>query len=140
MNKSDLVTVRDYIPSDRNFILATWLRGLKYGNEWFDAIEAEAYYEYYQKAIDFILTKNTTAVRVACLKEDPEVILGYVVLNSLGNVVHWVFVKKAWRSIGIARNLVPPTVTRATHLTKVGLAIIQKHTGIKFNPFDCGNV
>jgi GNAT superfamily N-acetyltransferase len=137
MNKSDLVTIRDSIPDDRNFIMATWLRGLKYGNEWFDAIEADVYYSYYQKAIDFILTHNNTAVRVACLKEDPDVILGYVVLNRLGNVVHWVFVKKAWRSIGIAKNLVPETVTRATHLTKVGMAILQKRKGkISFNPFD----
>lgn len=133
MNKLDLITIREYKPEDKSFILATWLRGLFYGGSWFSEIPKNIFMVNYHRFIESILAKPNTIIYVACLKEDPEVILGYSILGS-SKVAHWVFVKAAWRGIGIAKSLVPQTVDTATHLTKVGLAI-AKNNKIVFDPF-----
>ena len=133
MNKNDLVAVRDFQPNDKNFILATWLRGLKYGNDWFNAIDPGIYFVVYQAAIERLLGNPNISVKVACLKEDPEVVLGYAVYS--GARLDWVFVKKAWRGVGIAKGLVPTGITCVSHLTTVGRSILKKREGIIFNPF-----
>ncbi len=133
LQKNDLVTLRDFQPADKNFILSTWLKGLRYGNDWFEAIESKIYFEFYHNVIEIILSRPDTVVKVACLKDDPEVILGYSVYA--GNRLDWIFVKKAWRSIGIAKSLVPESITIVSHLTTVGKSILRKRPGVLFNPF-----
>ena len=89
--------------------------------------------ESYHKVIEHILKNPNTLIRVACLKEDPEVILGYLIGTKDQTVAHWVFCKKSWRNIGIMKSLLT-TETTATHATKAGLAIIKKKS-LVFNPF-----
>lgn len=134
IDKNDLVTLRMGTKDDLNFILATWLRGLYYGDSWFSLIDKKVFMENYHKFLDKILSSPNTLVCVACLKEDPDTILGYSVLGDKYNL-HWVFVKKAWRNIGIAKSLVPPTTKYVTHLTKVGTAILKNSPNLSFNPF-----
>lgn len=133
MNKSDLVAIRDAVDNDRNFILATWLKGLRYGNDWFEAIDSKIYFEFYHKVIETILARPDTSAKVAVLKDDQDVILAYSV--SSNNCLHWVFCKKEWRSIGIAKSLVSPEISVVSHLTVLGKSILRKHPELKFNPF-----
>lgn len=133
IDKKDLVTVRDFVPGDLNFILSTWLRGLKYGNDLFNDIPSDIYFPNYKMIVEAMLAKPHTEIKVSCLVEDPEVILGYSVYHA--SVLDWVFVKRAWRGIGIARSLVPSTITAVSHLTKSGRSILQRRQGIIFNPF-----
>ena len=131
--KSELIGIRDSNPGDINFILATWLRGLKYGNDWFQMIDPDIYFSIYQSAIEAILAKPNITVKVACLKDDPEVVVGYAVYAN--QRLDWVFVKKAWRGIGIAKSLIPDDIKTVSHITAVGKKILHKHQGVKFNPF-----
>lgn len=133
MNKLDLIKVRDVVAGDRNFILATWLRGLRYGNSWFNAIESQVYFAVYQKIIETIMASPNVHIKVACLKEDDDVVLGYIIYS--GNRADWVFVKKAWRNIGIAKMLWPEQITVVSHLTDVAKSILKDKKGIFFNPF-----
>lgn len=134
MNKSELVAIREYLLGDRNFILATWLRGLYYGDTWFREIPKDLFMENYHRVLEALLSKSSVKVRVACLKDDPEVILGYAVVSP--GELHWLFVKSAWRGIGIAKSLVPEDTHTVTHLTKVGLGILKRYPGqVIFNPF-----
>lgn len=139
MNTNDLIDYRIWDPQgDKNFIYATWLRGLFYGDSWFRKIPKPIFMECYHKVLDSILSRSNLEVRIACLKDDPSVILGYsIARRGTGSlVVDWVFVKKAWRGIGIARNLVPADVTDVTHLTKDGECAMQKLKNVPtFNPF-----
>ncbi len=132
MNKSELVTIREARPDDKSFIYSSWLKGLRFGNKWFEAIDQDTYFQRYHDVIEALLSRPDTSVKVACLVEDPDVILGYSVYT--GQTVHFVFVKRAWRGIGIARSLVPPDLTTVTHLTDSGKAILIKHH-LKFDPF-----
>lgn len=132
--KSSLVDIRDFTPNDRNFILASWLMGLRYGNEWFSLIDKNAYFSVYEPTLKKILSDPRVTVKVACLKEEPGVILGYAVYK--GEKLHWVHVKAAWRKIGIAKSLVPEAISVVTHLSKAGLAILRKKCPeVSFNPF-----
>lgn len=133
LDKKDLIEIRNMYLDDWNFILATWLKGLRYGNSWFGLIEPTVYYENYQKLIERILQSGSTVVKVACLKESPDVILGYSV--SHGTSLDWIFVKSRWRLIGIAKSLVPDGVTTVSHLTEVGKSILKKRPTLTFNPF-----
>ena len=129
MTLDQLMFIREGQPTDTHFICGTWLPGLYYGNPFYREIDRVAFFENYIIAVQYILKKSH--VLIACLNEDPDVILGYAVFN--GNVLHWVYVKKPWRNIGIAKKLVPIDIETVTHLTTVGKDII-KHSKI-FNPF-----
>ena len=90
--------------------------------------------ENYHTVINSVLSTPQINIKVACLKEDPSVILGYAVLAATPNALHWVFIKKSWRNIGLAKDLISKNVNVATHLTKTGLSIIKKKDW-QFNPF-----
>jgi hypothetical protein len=126
-------TIRSPTAEDCPFIFATWLRGLRYGNELFGLIESDIYFEKYHEIIQKILTSPGVQVSIACLKDQPDVILGYSVFT--GNRLHWVHVKSAWRNIGIARELVPSNTKLVSHVTKVGASILKAHPSVRFNPF-----
>lgn len=129
----DLITTRAYEANDRPFILASWLRGLFYGDSWFSLIPKDIFMAAYHHFLERLLDSPGVGIKVACLKEDSQVILGYCVYSN--TVTHWLFVKKSWRNIGIARMLLPPQVSAATHLTKLGVKLLPKLTGAVFNPF-----
>jgi hypothetical protein len=133
MQKTELITLRVMVESDKNFVMSTIMKGLYYGESWFSEIPKQTFMIEYHKVIEFLLNKPTTHVVVACLREDPDVILGYSICTA-PDIAHWVFIKKSWRGIGIANSLVPKDVRYATHLTKTGLSIIRKKN-IDFNPF-----
>lgn len=126
---TEQITIRPGVAEDGAFLFATWLRGLYHGNDWFGLIDKDAYFAYYHIVISKILDKSE--VLVACLADEPDVVLGYAVYRD--HVLHWVHVKKAWRKMGIAKMLVPKDVTTCTHLTKVGKSLKPKEW--TFNPF-----
>lgn len=133
VNKSELVELRAEIEADRPFIFSTWLRGLRHANDHYELIDNEAYFKHQHALIETILDDFGTTIRIACLKEDPSVILGYSV--SKDNTLHWVFVKRSWRRIGLGKDLVPKDITTVSHVTKVGRDLLRKNPGIKFNPY-----
>lgn len=131
--KKDLIATRDFNENDKSFIMATWLRGLRYGNDWFLAIDSTAYFKTYHRVLEQILSSPNETIKIACLKDDPDVILGYCVFKR--ERLDWLFVKKAWRGIGIAKQLIPSDIKVVTHITTVGRSILNKSPHIIFNPF-----
>lgn len=127
----EIISFREYTSADEPFIFATWLKGLYFGNSWFKAIDKACYLLAYRKIIQNILFHKGTEVKIACLKEDPEIIIGYSIFE--GHILHWVHVKKEFRGLGIAKRLVPKDTLICTHITKIGLLIKPKK--IIFNPF-----
>ncbi len=133
MNKdvAPLVAFRAGVFDDKNFILATWLKGLYHGNSWFKTIDPSIYMSKYQRVVFQILNDPSVDVKVAVLMDEPSVILGYSVCGP--KTLHWVFVKKSWRRQGIAKELVSPDLDVCTHLTAIGRSLKPKH--MKFDPF-----
>lgn len=132
INKQDLIAVRDAVEDDRAFILATFLRGLYYGECWYGDIKKSVFMGAYHKIATDLLNTDETVTKIACLKEDPSVILGYAIYSH--KILHYAFCKKDWRGIGIAKQLIPQTIDTITHVTKVGASIAKKKSW-DYNPF-----
>ena len=138
--ETESILIRDWKPEDKSFILASWLRGLYHGDSWFSLIQPrDAFFRNYHPVLENILANCNTTVKVACLKSDQDIIVGYAVFGFYPpnyRCLHWVYVKKAFRAIGVAKTLVPvPEVNTVTHLTRTGVSILYNHPEIQFNPF-----
>lgn len=133
MKRGDLVLFRTFEPDDLHFILSTWLRGLRYGNKWFEMIESDTYYNMYKPVVQKVLANPLVTVNVACLREQPDVILSYSVTQE--GILHWLFTKGAWRRMGLANDLIPPDTKTMTHITGLGESFIMKKKNLTFNPF-----
>ena len=78
MNRTDLIDIRNALADDVPFIMSTWLRGLRYGGDnFFRKIKEGAYYRNYHLVVGKLLSSPGATCKVACLKESPDVILGY---------------------------------------------------------------
>lgn len=122
--------IRDFIDTDKYVIQSTWLNGLKFSSYWFRSIPNEVFFEQFKDYYYQIIKKSKT--KVICLPDAPEVLLGYAVYTD--NILHWVYVKLAFRKLGLAKALVPENISICTNLTKIGKSIADKK-GITFNPF-----
>jgi hypothetical protein len=139
MNKEDLIAVRDVRQGDIPFIFSTWLKGIYYGGDkFFRKIPKDVFFSNYHKVLERILQTPGVVVKVTCLKEDDDVLIGYCVYRQAAGVtvLDWVFCKKDWRNTGLARDMLPPSVEIITHLTRPGEAIAAaKYPKAVFNPF-----
>lgn len=136
-----LYSIRDYKSEDKNFIMATFLKGLYYGfdeseGSWFRQIDKDIFMANYSKIAEKLLTQ--AQVKVACLPEDPDVIIGYSILSNDFLTIHYCFVKSAWRNKGVGRSLVPAYPTQVSHLTAAGKKLLSKLNSPKFNPWAIG--
>lgn len=133
LNKSELVTIRDYTPEDKNFVYATLLRGIFYGGFFYGEMKKSTFMLRYHEVLDKLIP--VSKIKIVCDRTDPDVIYSYCITNQDGTVVHFVFTKAAWRGIGLAKSIIPLTVEACSHLTKQGLSILRKYPAIEFNPF-----
>jgi hypothetical protein len=130
---SNLVLLRPYRLTDEAFVYKTFLEGLRYGNETFRQMDKIQFYENYRKVLNSLIQKKETQIKIAALKEDPDVILGYAITRP--EIVDWIFVKKSWRRLGIAKDLIGDMhMTTVSHITLAGNAIRTK-LGLKYDPF-----
>jgi predicted membrane metal-binding protein len=127
------ISIREPSPGDINFFLSTMLKGLYYGDSWFSEIDQEIFFSVYEPFVKNILINNY--VKVACLEDDPDVIISYIVYRDT-NIV-FSFTKKSYRRLGIMKLLCPSGMKTVSHLTKQGNSI-RKKLGLKFNPFIIG--
>lgn len=127
--------VRDAMESDFPFIYSTWLKGLRYGNKTYEKMDKDSYFKNYHRIIGNILSRPDAYILVACLNDDPTTILGYSVREG-ENILHYIHVKNAFRRFGIGRALSPGKITKVTHVTDVGWAILcEKYPNAVYDPF-----
>lgn len=119
------VEIRLARESDLPFIYSSWSKGHVFGSGEISEEEAEREIRKRRRLIEYVIKSPKTATLVACLSTAPDVIVGYSVAEQKDEqaILHWVFVKKDWRKLGIARALVYPETTHVTHLTKLGRII-----------------
>lgn len=130
-----LYQVRDFKEEDKNFVLATFLRGLYYGDSWFTDIPKDIFMDNYKSVAESLVSSPKVTIKIVCLKEDTDVILGYSILSSDFQTVHWVYVKSIWRRRGIGSSIVPNYFTAASHLSGLGRTLMKKYKDAIFNPF-----
>lgn len=129
---NSLIKIRAGLESDQSLIFASFLRGLYYDNKFYNMIPKDDFMATYKEAIKALLTK--CEIRVACLVDDPDVIVGYSLVSPAS--LHWVYVKKPWRKQGIGKLLVPVIPPFFSHFSTLGLSLKEsKNYNTIFNPF-----
>jgi hypothetical protein len=92
------IIVRDYDFSiDNGYIYSTWTKFSYYSSLIPIEIPKEEFFKQKVEYIERVLEKATT--KVACLKDDEEIILGYIVV--LNGKLEWKCIKKDFRKSDI---------------------------------------
>lgn len=121
---------------DIAFIYSTWLRSYRHSAHFTKKISNEIYYDMHHKIIDRFISRGGE-ILVACPKGEPDVILGYVALETSTPIVQYIYVKKNFRRMGIGAALFkaagnPKTFT---HWTTDTDWIIKKIESLTYNPY-----
>lgn len=139
------MTIREAKATDMPFIFKSILMGTYHGNrpakgkndskcpvDFFSSIPQDVFMKEYHGYLEAKFSQTETEIKVACLVEDSDVILGFSVFH--GSILDFVFVKPDWRRIGIATDLVPSRISGVSGFTRVG-DVIRKKKGWVFNPW-----
>lgn len=100
------LTIRPAEPDDVAFIVGTWIEGYRRGSPWAHRLTNHVFFRHHQPVIALLLARSLSIV--ACDPGDPRVIYGDLVYEPAtpeGPAVHWAYVKKAMRRLGVARRL-----------------------------------
>lgn len=133
-------TTRPAKPEDLNFIYSSWQKSYQCDSYFGNSARKSIFFENYPSIVDSILARPNVDVVVACLNDNPNVILGYLVFE-LENILHYCFVKECWRRAGIARGLVAAAFFEPvgglvfTHRTKTAEPVIARYPSLNYNPF-----
>ncbi len=127
------VVLREYNPSkDEGMIYATWRNALWFDDENRREEESDRFYRRATHSIRAVLNAAGTKVRIACLSDSEDFIVGYSVVTN--GCLHFVYVKADYRNKRIGSLLAPKSVeTVSPVLTKAGRAIAVKRGFIKQN-------
>lgn len=136
----DGVIIRDMIPSDRNFIFKSVLQHYRYASPHNKQIPDVIYFDNHHYLIGKVMRYANNVVRVAALQDDPEIVFGFLWGNFDPETIHYVYVKKAFRRMGIARLLYESTFDKNidlyyTHFTKEAAFLCHKYEQLIFNPY-----
>lgn len=98
---SELFKIRYGVPADIPFIASSWSKSYQ-SSAAVRNVRTSLYFDRQKQTILHLLQRSQCLV--ICLREDEDAILGYVVFEK--DVLHFVYVKEAWRKHGIATRLV----------------------------------
>ncbi len=105
-----MITFREPSKADYNFIASSWLKSFR---KFEPKVDSDVYYKHHNRLIDSIMARSK--VIIACNENDNEQVFGYIVYEeSPISIVHYTYVKEAYRKMGIAKAL-----SRAAHITDV---------------------
>jgi len=131
------IKIREYLPDDKNFILTTMVKS---SYEWLSG-KKERFAVYYSGIEDTLVRRyesGSLKVIVACDSEDENFILGYAIYD-LGYNLHYVFVKMAFRNLGISKMILDHIFKSKTNITvsfwTKDIKYIQKKYNTEFNRF-----
>lgn len=118
------VIVREYDKErDAPMLFATWRNALWFDTTGRDESLNHKFFRDCTKLIKSILAGRDARVQIACLSDDPDLILGVSVMNK-DNLV-WVYVKADYRARGIATMLAKGAKTFSKPSTRIGKAIVK---------------
>lgn len=133
-----MIEIRPAKLDDLSFIYSTWLRSYRHSSQFAKKLTNEVYYEMHHKVIDGFILRGGI-VLIAHAKGEPEVILGYLCMEPNGSIIQYIYVKKAFRKMGIAKALFEytklPENTIFTHWTTDTNWILKKLTHLIYNPY-----
>lgn len=133
--ESSKIVVRQMEADDTAFVLSTWLTNFKFSSDFTKDVPQELYFKNQRPIAEKILSDFATAKYVAVLSDEPQVILGYLIVGLKDDVpvLHYGYVKSAFRRMGIfwkllkAAGLFDAETVYVSHLTYDGKKLIDKY-------------
>lgn len=141
MIPSDSIGIRPYRPEDKNFVYSTWLNNFKHSSYFAKRIKPSIFFKGHQAVIDTLFLKSQFKVFIAHPRGDEDTILGYIACEpNEPTVVHFTFVKDAFRRMGVAGALYKHTGVNwdkmiFTHWTYPVDEMIRKNPEMTYNPY-----
>lgn len=132
------IKIRAMRDSDFNFIINSWLKTYKYSGPHVRRMLDSLYYEYYEPKVKELIRRSD--IYIACLREDEDVIVGYLAIEpkETFDVIHFVLVKDLWQRMGIGHHLLcaaaPKLKTYFSHWTSPMQSLVNKYPFV-YNPF-----
>ena len=144
MSNNAPVKLRLATQDDVPFIFSSWLKSYRNSNTT-RHIPNEIYYTNHHVVIEKIIAENK--VLVACSESDDDQIFGYVVTGDYEGffMIHYVYVKHSFRSMGIGRALLNATghdaskASLTTHWTRA-IEKLAPDLGVVFHPYLLPNI
>ncbi len=134
-------SIRPPTPDDLAFIYSSWLKSYKHDSLLGKSVRTTVYFENYREVLDRLLA--TSSVLVACISDEPSVILGYLVHED--SIAHYCFVKESFRRMGIGASLLEyahltKKLVQFTHATgklfsMLDMLVLCRGYNIEYNPF-----
>lgn len=120
--------------SYQSFVRSKWKRTLRHGNDYFKLTDSDSFFANYERFLNHLFARPGCVLRLAVLTEDPDITLGFSLIE--GGTLHYVYVQHEQRNRGIGRSLVPVKIHTITHLTKAGMSLWHnKMPHAIFDPF-----
>lgn len=131
--------VRDANSNDLNYILDSFKNSVKYDTILAKTCRSQIFNKEFPKVIDHIL--STAKTIVACVKDEPSVIVGYLIYSS--NVIHYCLVKEAFRKLRLCWMMmafafgIEDRALQCSLLTEKAkkILILKPNLKIEYNPF-----
>jgi ribosomal protein S18 acetylase RimI-like enzyme len=98
----ELVSYRPAKTSDLPYIFNSMLKAMRV---YFPHLRTSAFFDAYKPKVQRLVGESN--IQVACFEKDQDLIYGYVIYSMIDDilVLHWVNVKKPFRRMGIAKEL-----------------------------------
>lgn len=116
---------RAYVPDDLNFVSNSWGSSYYQGAQYKTTLSPSEFHEYHRPHRNALFNNPHASIICCVSKDDTNQILGWIAIekpkSSPGMILHYVYVKQAFKGFGIAKELAkralidgPVTFTHAT--------------------------
>jgi hypothetical protein len=133
------LNVRQFEPEDRKFVFSSWFESYRKGG-CAPEVAFPTYLDGQGHLIERLIGDRAhTTILVITPTTIPDEICGWACADVSREIVHYTYVKQAYRRLGMARQLVTSLFGSRkpawfTHETRVGRTLAGK-LGVKFNPY-----
>lgn len=134
------LTIRDYNKSnDENLIYSSWLHSARCRCD-FVKLPNSVFFPNYKRLIGAVLENNQ--VLVACHKDDPSHVIGYIIFRKEGEgkILYFAYTKFTYRKLGVFKRLLHEAfgaeggIIFTTHRSQL-IDDISKRYELVYNPF-----
>lgn len=105
--KANTLDFRPYQESDINCIRSNWASSFYSGVRQHKHIHSDDFHRSHRAGIDRFFTRPTATVIICTIPSEPDVINGWIAVETLrtGIIIHYLYVKYAFKNEGIAKML-----------------------------------
>ena len=137
----DEIIIRDGTDNDVPFFYNSFLHHYKHSSPHTKYIHDINYYNELHSIVTRCLDRKGNVLKFVALKSDPDVVLGYIWANIEIETIYYVYIKKAFREMGIGTILLEsvfpcrPEILFFPFWTYSAQTIMQKNNNFYFNPY-----